>query len=70
MGLGFKIRFAFFCTCGSREQCIGANQKNANAQNNSLYRYLKYNKRAFANKLFAFCVLETTSHGNVHRPTT
>ena len=27
MGLNFKIRFAFFHTCGSREQCTGPTKK-------------------------------------------
>ena len=33
MGRSFKAKFTEFCTCGSYEQCMGLNQKNANAQN-------------------------------------
>ena len=38
-GPSFKVKFAFFCTCGSYEQYTGPSQKNADAQNNSLSRY-------------------------------
>ena len=31
MGPSFKIRFAFFCTCKSREQCTNPQKKNADA---------------------------------------
>ena len=33
VGSSFKVKFMFFRTYGSREQCMGPSQKNSNAQN-------------------------------------
>ena len=33
VGPSFKVKFMFFRTYGSREQCMGPSQKNSNAQN-------------------------------------
>ena len=35
VGPNFKVIFAKFRTCGSREQCMGPTEKNADAQNNA-----------------------------------
>ena len=48
----FKVRFAFFHTCGSREQCTGPSQKNTSAQNTRSTAIQTHTKGPFGYNLF------------------